>query len=265
MYRWVQPVAASRTTKSVEMIGPVRIVVFLVSTSADPGRGSHGSGRTTVGRLSIPAESPTAWASLNTGRNPAETGVPGFVRNTRKGDLPSVGFGHLDTEVTPLEELAHAPVISTGSPLKWQLIIGISAFVAFMVLAIGQEWSFFSTAWFGRAPENVELSSEDRDGAVAAVRMTLELTRHLYSSGGDPRFSERMPASEQVVEAAERYEQLLEVLGNEQLQKIAVWKMKGYTNEEIAGMLSCSRATVVRKLDVIRQIWNAERDDEPST
>ncbi len=83
---------------------------------------------------SIPAESPTAWASLNTGRNPAETGVPGFVRNTRAGDLPSVGFGHLDSETGHLEDFESAPIVSQGGAQKWQLIIGIGAFVAFMVL-----------------------------------------------------------------------------------------------------------------------------------
>lgn len=77
------------------------------------------------------------------------------------------------------------------------LAIGL---VVFLVLAMGQEWRFFATAWFGEAPPEAELSLEDRDGAVAAVRLTLELTRHLYASGGDPRFSERMPASDGVIE-----------------------------------------------------------------
>ena len=74
-------------------------------------------------------------------------------------------------------------------------------FVAFMVLAIGQEWEFFASAWFGRSAPEVVLAEEDRQAAVAAVRMTLELSRHLYASGGDPRFAERMPASERMVEA----------------------------------------------------------------
>src|SRR6202008_3874574 len=35
----------------------------------------------------IPAESPVSWASLNSGQNPAKTGVPGFV----KRDLSAAG------------------------------------------------------------------------------------------------------------------------------------------------------------------------------
>ena len=42
------------------------------------------------------------------------------------------------------------------------------------------------------------------------------------------------------------------------LRKIAMWKMEGYTNEEIAEMLPCSRATVARKLAIIRKIWRSE-------
>ncbi|MDG1499747.1 MAG: alkaline phosphatase family protein [Planctomycetota bacterium] len=83
---------------------------------------------------SLPAESPTAWASLNTGRNPAETGVPGFVKNTRSGGLPSPGVGHFVSETGKIEDFPSAPAVSSGDPLKWQLIIGMGAFVAFLVL-----------------------------------------------------------------------------------------------------------------------------------
>ncbi len=74
--------------------------------------------------------------------------------------------------------------------------------------------------------------------------------------GGD----QRSPLSE--IQAKELYEQLLEVLDDETLCSIAVWKMEGYTNEEIAELLSCSRSTVVRKLEVIRTIWGAQFHDE---
>src|SRR5262245_16586095 len=29
---------------------------------------------------SVPAESPVSWASLNSGQNPAKTGIPGFIK-----------------------------------------------------------------------------------------------------------------------------------------------------------------------------------------
>ena len=48
-------------------------------------------------------------------------------------------------------------------------------------------------------------------------------------------------------------------LDDDRLRKIANWKLDGYTNEEIGAMLQCSRATVARKLAIIRKTWE-ERD-----
>jgi DNA-directed RNA polymerase specialized sigma24 family protein len=59
-------------------------------------------------------------------------------------------------------------------------------------------------------------------------------------------------------EVAEEYTRLLERLNDPTLRRIAVWKMEGHTNEEIAGRLGRSLATVERKLHLIRNIWEAE-------
>lgn len=78
-------------------------------------------------------------------------------------------------------------------------ILGV-AFLLFMVLAVAQEWSFFGPAWFGagfgpaeQAPST--LPEADRRAAADTVANLLSLMGHFYSSGGDPRFAERMPAS----------------------------------------------------------------------
>lgn len=81
--------------------------------------------------------------------------------------------------------------------MKSLLKILLGGFVVFMLLAIADEWAFFSSAWFGDAgPPKTELEDEDRAAAVEAVRLALTLARHLYQSGGDPRFAERMSVSE---------------------------------------------------------------------
>jgi DNA-directed RNA polymerase specialized sigma24 family protein len=51
---------------------------------------------------------------------------------------------------------------------------------------------------------------------------------------------------------------LLDRLGNSQLQAIAVWRMEGYTADEIAVRLGCTRRTVARKLELIRDAWKGE-------
>jgi DNA-binding CsgD family transcriptional regulator len=47
-------------------------------------------------------------------------------------------------------------------------------------------------------------------------------------------------------------------LGDESLCQVAVCKMEGCTNDEIAERLDCSRRTVARKLETIRIIWSKE-------
>jgi hypothetical protein len=57
---------------------------------------------------------------------------------------------------------------------------------------------------------------------------------------------------------AEEYQALLGRLGDPELHAVAVWKMEGYTNDEIAARLNCVPRTVERKLRVIRSIWSQE-------
>ncbi len=63
------------------------------------------------------------------------------------------------------------------------------------------------------------------------------------------------PTAESVVVLAESVDQLLNSLTEDNLRKIAVAKMEGYTNEEIAAQLNCSDRSVKRKLKVIRTLW----------
>lgn len=78
--------------------------------------------------------------------------------------------------------------------------IVLGGFLAFMVLAVAQEWEFFSSAWFGKEERAATLSAAERDGAGQALYLYLQVSSHYYASGGDPRFADRLPASEGVVD-----------------------------------------------------------------
>jgi DNA-directed RNA polymerase specialized sigma24 family protein len=52
---------------------------------------------------------------------------------------------------------------------------------------------------------------------------------------------------------------LLARLQDETLKAIAVYKMEGYSNKDIAEKLGCVERTVERKLARIRQIWEREK------
>ena len=66
------------------------------------------------------------------------------------------------------------------------------------------------------------------------------------------------PSPEFAAQVAEEYRRLLHVLGDRELQAVAVWKMEGDTAAEIAGKLGYTTRTVERKLRLIRSIWTQE-------
>jgi DNA-directed RNA polymerase specialized sigma24 family protein len=70
----------------------------------------------------------------------------------------------------------------------------------------------------------------------------------------------REPTPEFAAQVAEEFQALLDRLTEPDLRAIAVWKMEGYTNEEIAARLGCVPRTVERKLRVIRSIWSKGRE-----
>jgi RNA polymerase sigma factor (sigma-70 family) len=53
---------------------------------------------------------------------------------------------------------------------------------------------------------------------------------------------------------AEEVEDLLSRLREPALRQVAVWKLEGYTNAEIAARLGCSEPTVERRLAIIRRL-----------
>ena len=70
--------------------------------------------------------------------------------------------------------------------------------------------------------------------------------------GGIPG-SEPCPAF--AAQVAEECQRLLSILSDGKLCRIAIWKMEGFTNVEIAEKLSLSVPTIERKLARIRTLW----------
>jgi DNA-directed RNA polymerase specialized sigma24 family protein len=72
----------------------------------------------------------------------------------------------------------------------------------------------------------------------------------------------REPTPEFAAQVAEEYQRLLDGLGDDQLRAVAVWKMEGYTNEEIAAKLRRTPRSVERKLQLIRRKLQVMHDEE---
>ena len=66
------------------------------------------------------------------------------------------------------------------------------------------------------------------------------------------------PNPAMVAQTAEECRRLLAELGSEELRQVALWKLEGYTNEEISAKLDRAVSTVERKLARIRLRWEKE-------
>jgi DNA-directed RNA polymerase specialized sigma24 family protein len=132
--------------------------------------------------------------------------------------------------------------------------------------------SFCRAAAQGRFPR-----LEDRDNlwrllVVVTSRKASHLARHERRQKrrppeGDPASPggaeleavlDAEPTPEFAAQLAEECRRLLDGLGSAELAQVALWKMEGYGNEEIAAKLGCVPRTVERKLQLIRSLWADE-------
>jgi DNA-directed RNA polymerase specialized sigma24 family protein len=99
----------------------------------------------------------------------------------------------------------------------------------------------------GRVVEEAVLfahSIEGNDGSIAGLE-------RIAADGPTPEFAAMM---------AEEYSRLLNALDDDGLRHVAVSRMEGYNNDEIAEQLGCARRTVARRLDLIRKTWLATQE-----
>jgi DNA-directed RNA polymerase specialized sigma24 family protein len=72
------------------------------------------------------------------------------------------------------------------------------------------------------------------------------------------RFAAPEPAPEFAAMFAEECSRRLDDLGDDSLRRVALLRMEGYTNEEIAGRLGLRLRSLSRKIELIRRTWLGE-------
>jgi DNA-directed RNA polymerase specialized sigma24 family protein len=140
--------------------------------------------------------------------------------------------------------------------------------------------SFFRRAQEGRVPNLLDRNDLWQLLVLIASRKASNLAKHerrQRRGGGKVQHASTLPhrdGSEQsllfadligrepepvvAAQVAEEYERLLDRLENDVLRSVAVWKLEGYTNTEVAAKLGRAPATVERKLRLIRDTWEQE-------
>jgi RNA polymerase sigma factor (sigma-70 family) len=132
--------------------------------------------------------------------------------------------------------------------------------------------SFCRGVEHGRFPH---LDDRDNLWRLLVVITLRKSNRHLRSRrqqkrGGDlpaapepldlDQLVSREPTPELAAEVAEACRHLLDRLNDPDLEALALWKMEGYTNDEIAAWLRCAPRTVERKLRLIRGLWEEDHE-----
>lgn len=128
--------------------------------------------------------------------------------------------------------------------------------------------SFFRGVEKGRFPQLDDRDDLWRVLLMIAERKAIDLIQHEGREKRDWRRHQQIGTSAEPIDLegkepdpafaaqiAEELQNLLEMLADDELRGIAVRKMEGYTNQEIATELGCSLVTVERRLRLIRREW----------
>jgi DNA-directed RNA polymerase specialized sigma24 family protein len=129
--------------------------------------------------------------------------------------------------------------------------------------------SFCRDVQHGRFPQLQDRDDLWRRLLLITAQKARDLVRHEHARKRQPAGAfagevdlEEIPAQEPTPELAaqvvEACRVLLARLPDERMRSVAVWKMEGYTNEEIATRLGCVPRTIQRTLRVIRSLWSED-------
>ena len=100
------------------------------------------------------------------------------------------------------------------------------------------------------------LGVQKRGGGHVRGESVFARAGHDDESPGFQQFSDLSPSPQLLVMLEEEGKRLLEQLEDETLRQVAVWRLEGFTNDEIAGKLGLTTRSVERKLHRIREKWS---------
>jgi DNA-directed RNA polymerase specialized sigma24 family protein len=140
-------------------------------------------------------------------------------------------------------------------------------------VALSAFHSFCQRAQTGGFPQLLDRDDLWQLLVVITARKAVDLVKHqrrqkrggegpAADAAGPPLALEeiigREPTPEFAAQVAEECQRLLGQLDDPSLRSVAIWKMQGYTTEQIAAELGCVPRTVERKLRLIRTCWAQE-------
>ncbi|MFL5339767.1 MAG: ECF-type sigma factor [Gemmataceae bacterium] len=185
------------------------------------------------------------------------TSVTPWLKQLRDGDLAAVG---------PLWERCYADLVWHAR----QKLPRAGDVDSHLVAASAFD-SFYLAAAAGRFPD-----LQDRHGlwplliSITARKVADTLQKRNAQKRGGGRvnlggdaldmLTDEEPTPEFAASMAEEFQALLAELPTEELRQVAVWKMEGYTDKEIATKIGRSVRSVANRLKAIRDAWSGRED-----
>src|SRR3974390_720417 len=164
-----------------------------------------------------------------------------------------------DTYFLRMVEAARAKMHGNSSRMADEEDVALSAFKSFCrgaregrfpnVLQYGGPWPLLVALTTHKAVDLVRYERRAKRGGPGT--RTSEPPAPDAGADGDVSLSQligKEPDPKETVQLAEECQDLLDRLSDTILRAIAVWKLEGFTTEEIAAKLDCTTRTVERKL-----------------
>lgn len=127
-------------------------------------------------------------------------------------------------------------------------------------------WKLLFTITERKAIDQIQSQARRKRGSGMVRGDSVFLTpgNQAERMGGFETFASDEPTPADAAELTDLVCRLFEVLDDPRLRQIAQMKIDGHTNEEIGKALKCSRATVERRLGLIRTMWEQLLQETPT-
>lgn len=115
-------------------------------------------------------------------------------------------------------------------------------------------WAILFTIVVAKAAQYARFEGRQKRGGGKVVHASAA-SEHAPGTDLFASLASTEPTAEDAAMMVEDLKTLLDGLSDGNLRQIAIWKMEGFTNREIADLIGKSEPTVERKLKLIRETW----------
>jgi DNA-directed RNA polymerase specialized sigma24 family protein len=188
-----------------------------------------------------------------------------WISQLQGGD-PQAARELWDTYFLRMVEVARCKLHGTTGRMADEEDVALSAFKSFCrgaqegrfaeVLEYEDPWPLLLALTTHKAIDLVRHERRVKRGGTGKAHPQRAAPGEAGADGVSPsQLISKEPDPRAAFQLAEECQEILDRISDTILRAIALWKMEGFTSEEIAAKLGCTTRTVERKLRLIRRFW----------